>query len=193
MADWECDRLDEYLCGWLGPEEAARFEAHLASCPACQDECALQREIDRLLAQGSDRFEPVPNALAIRIERQATRLRRRLAWTCALAAAVSLAAAIGLWAFHNRSSGRGDEWPVAEAPPTPTNAPAPPAPPAPSGPPAPTAPSAPQRPAPARVALVDPSSAILVHAKSRNPSITLVWVYPTVRVDQNDVKGVRSP
>ena len=60
MTDPRCDRLDEYLCGWLSPDEAAAFEAHLAGCPACRDEAAVQRHIDGLLAEGSAQVEPVP-------------------------------------------------------------------------------------------------------------------------------------
>ena len=77
MTDPRCDQLDEYLCGWLSPDEAADFEAHLAVCPACQDEAAVQRQIDRLLAEATAQIEAGSHRLAGRIEREVRAARRR--------------------------------------------------------------------------------------------------------------------
>ena len=70
-----CDHLDDYLAGGLSADEAARFEAHLADCPACREEVAHGQRIDRLLAQGSRRLEPVPPSLVDRIEREGWTVR----------------------------------------------------------------------------------------------------------------------
>jgi hypothetical protein len=35
-----------------------------------------------------------------------------------------------------------------------------------------------------RIRLVDPSAAILVPMPSKNPEVTIVWVYPTVKPGQ---------
>jgi anti-sigma factor RsiW len=179
MVEPLCDRLDEYLCGWLSPEEAARFEAHLAACPACQEESASQQQIDRLLAEAAAWAEPVPASLMLRIKRRvlAVRRRRLVAWACAVAAAVAVVLTFGLWATQRSISGRSDRSPVAESPIISADSPAPA-----------IASGAlePQTPASVRVALADPSSAILVPVESRSPNVTVVWVYPTVRVNQED-------
>jgi hypothetical protein len=177
MAEPPCDRLDEYLCGWLTQEEAARFEAHLAACSACQEESACQRQIDRLLAEAGERAQPVPASLVLRIRRRVQVVRRRLlARIGAVAALAAAIVAIGLWAsrsglIHQGSGSRIAEWPITrqDSPEPPIDKPT----------------SEPLMPPSVRVVLADPSSAILVPVESRSPNVTVVWVYPTSRINQD--------
>ena len=177
MTDPRCEQLDEYLCGWLSPDEAAGFEAHLAACPTCREEATLQRQIDRLLAEETAQIEPVPVALAGRIERavRAARRRRLVGWAGAVTTAAGIVLAVGLWAAQNLFFPRDDGRPMAHTPAVPTDAPEPSA---------PFARSEPPSAAPVRVTLVDPSSAILVPIESHSPNVTLVCVYPTTKVDR---------
>ncbi|MBM4088617.1 MAG: hypothetical protein FJ276_04200 [Planctomycetes bacterium] len=179
MLDPLCDQLDDYLCGWLSQDEAARFEAHLAACPDCQEESASQHQIDRWLADATAWAEPVPASLMLRIQRQALVVRRRrlVGWACAVAAAGAVVLTFGLWATQRSISGRGDRSPVAKSPMVSEVPPAPLLANAASKPPAAVL---------ARVALADPSSAILVPVESRSPNVTVVWVYPTVNASRED-------
>jgi len=181
MTDPRCERLDEYLCGWLSPDEAADFEAHLASCPACREESTVQRHIDRLLAEGAAPIEPVPVLLPSRIERgvRAARRRRQLGWACTLTAAAGIVLALGLWGTPTLFSTRGNDRQTVKNPAAPVHATEPLAP--------PTLPE-PQSVAAARVTLVDSSSAILVPIESHSPNVTVVCVYPTMKIEREDAK-----
>jgi anti-sigma factor RsiW len=176
MTDPRCDQLDEYLCGWLSPDEAADFEAHLAGCSACRDEATVQRDIDRLLAEGSAQVEPVPVRLAGRIERgvRVARRRRQFGLACALTAA-GIVLALGLWGVSTVLSPRDDGRPMAQGPAVPVDAPAP-------------AIAETQQVATAHVTLVDPSSAILVPIESHSPNVTMICVYPTTKAAREDEK-----
>jgi anti-sigma factor RsiW len=174
MSRRECDRLDDYLLGGLSGGETTAFETHLAGCPACRDELQWQWEIDRLLAQGTRQFEPVPVSLVDRIQQQYGRYRRRrvvrLAW-CGSAAALATAVLI-VWLAAGRfgagdppqpmvqqhPESSGDQEPVQ--PPTPESA---------------------RTLSVARVRLSDPSDAILVPLRTQEPNVSIVWVYPTVK------------
>jgi anti-sigma factor RsiW len=198
MSDPQCEQLDEYLCGGLPSGEAADFEAHLAACPACREQSAVQRQIDRLLAEGTAGIEPVPISLPGRIERgvRAARRRRLLAWAGAAAAAAGIMFVLGLWGVQNVFLPRGVADPVAQRPaddralsktfaqmrkapplqgagvgPAPVPSPAPPQ---------------PQAAARVSVTLVDSSSAILVPVETQSPNVTLVCIYPTVKVHQEE-------
>jgi anti-sigma factor RsiW len=180
MAELGCEQLDEYLCGWLAPDEAAEFEGHLAGCSACREQSAVQRRIDRLLAEGATGIEPIPAALADRIERgvRAARRRRRVGWVCALTAAAGIVLALGFWGAPRLSFLRHDARPVVAAPVAADDSPGQPAPPF----------AKPQAAAMARVTLVDSSSAILVPVESHSPNVTVVRIYPTVRIAGDGAK-----
>ena len=171
MTDPRCNQLDEYLCGWLSPEEAAAFEAHLVDCADCQEDCALQRRIDRLLADGNAWITPVPVGLRSRVDRgiRTARRRRMLEWSSAIAAA-AVALALGLWATAKHSFRDGQE--MAQRQTGEGNSPV-----------AIVARSEPPVPA-ARVTMVDPSSAIVMPVASHHPNITLVRVYPTIQISR---------
>jgi hypothetical protein len=166
------------LCGWLPPDEAVDYQAHLADCTACREECALQRRIDRLLADGVVAIAPVPARLRNRVDGgiRAARRRRVLGWAGAAAAATAIAIALGIFAtkkiaFSPREgrqtaqhSSAGNDIPPSVARATGT------------GPPA----------AVARVTMIDPSSAIVMPMESRHPNVTLVRVFPTISTTRDD-------
>jgi len=179
-----CDHLDDYLAGVLSAAEAARFEAHLAECPACREEVADGQRIDRLLARASDHLEPVPARLVDRIEGRIGSLRRRRLVRVVLglsaAAAALLAVGISLMprdevtpprpATHRDVPFIAEETikrkpdshaDVHEAPP-PAQLPS-------------------NNARRVRVSLADPAEAILVPIETSNPNVSIVWIYPTLR------------
>ena len=180
MSQSRCDQLDEYLCGWLTSEAAAEFEAHLSDCPACQEECSLQRRIDRLLGEGFAIVNPVPASVAGRIERGIrTARRRRIGWSIAVtAAAAGIVAALGIWANSNGLMPTAIDQQVAESP---------------NDNPLGLLLKASTQPQAAagstRVTLVDPSSAILVPIESHSPNVTIVRIYPTTKVAADDARN----
>lgn len=169
----ECDRLDDYLLDGLSEEEASAFEAHVSGCSACRDELEHQRRIDRLLAQGTGRFEAVPRRLIDRIEGRVRRSARRRAvrMACGLSVAALAISALAVWLTvgglgtgNNRQpvvhegAEPGDEGNQVD----------------PSGGPTP-------RPQPvASISIADPSAAILVPVETKQPNVSIVWIYPTV-------------
>ncbi len=185
----ECDQLDDYLLGWLSPEGAAAFERHLAGCPACRGEQEIQRSIDRALAGPDVSLDPVPVSLVERIRDQVRGRERRRAirrnWLMAVAATLLLALAVGGWTArrlgqsggeHAAAPGPGRQSPdsVAGSPGDPSagNVPL----------------SAIPYPSPSRrvaasrrVVLADPSAGIVVPVETKDPKITMVWIYPTFK------------
>ncbi|MGO9114592.1 MAG: anti-sigma factor family protein [Thermoguttaceae bacterium] len=179
-----CNQLDEYLCGWLLPDEAAHFEAHLADCAACRDECALQRRIDRLLADGNASIAPVPVSLRGRVDRgiRTARRRRMAGWAIAITAAAGAVLALGLWVRENLSFLPRERRETAQSLPATENGPVSVVPPVGSEPPANAV----------HVTMVDPLSAIVMPVESHRPNVTVVYVFPTIRVDREG-ESVRSP
>jgi anti-sigma factor RsiW len=178
MTDRSCDQLDDYLCGWLAPDEAVAYEAHLADCAACREECARQRQIDQLLAEATVATAPVPAALSSRVAGRirAARRRRALGWAGAVAAATIVVIAAGLLATKSvvvppqeerqtaqgSSAGNDVLSPIASL-----TSPEPPA----GG---------------AHVTMIDPSAAIVMPMESRHPNITIVRVFPTIAATSED-------
>jgi anti-sigma factor RsiW len=179
-----CEQLDEYLCGWLIPDEAARFEAHLANCAACRDECSLQRRIDRLLADANASIAPVPAGLKSRVDRRirAAHRRRMVGWAIAVTAAAGVALALGLWVRENLSFVPREGRETAQSLSATENGPVSVTPSVGSEPPA----------AAIHVTMVDPSSAIVMPVESHRPNVTVVYVFPSIRVDREG-ESVRSP
>jgi anti-sigma factor RsiW len=175
MKQSPCDQLDDYILGWLSPDEAAAFERHLSDCITCHREHALQQSIDGLLSGTGGLLDAIPDGLIdrTRCRVQTARGRRAMRWVFSLtvAAAVLLLVIFGRFAVwpSNRTGDRN----VAVS----QNAATPPA----STP----ANSTPDRfenlKASSRVVLADPSSGIVVDCKTRDPRINIVWIYPTVK------------
>jgi anti-sigma factor RsiW len=181
MTDPRCDRLDEYLCGWLSPSEAAEFETHLAHCPACQSELAVQKQIDRLLGEANAQVKPVPTVLAGRIERDVrTMRRRRIGWACAVTAAAASFLALGIWEFGGGLLSIDATRPASQPPIIADRA---------IEPSVSLVTAGPQAAVAARVTLADPSAAIALPIESHSPNVTLVRIYPTIRTDRQEAKG----
>jgi hypothetical protein len=181
MTDPRCERLDEYLCGWLSPEEAADFEAHLVACPTCREEAAMQRQIDRLTKEAAQ-IEPIPVALAGRVACgiRSARRRRLFAWLATATTAAAIALAVGIWEGQALRYPRNEGRPLAATPAIAVTTPEP------------LKSSATAEPRPtivARVTATDPSAAIVVPIESRHPNVTLVCVYPTIRLATSNASG----
>ena len=105
-ADALHDLTAAYALDALDPEEARRYEAHLAGCARCRDDLAALAEAASALAYATEEAAPPPE-LRARILQQAQRersnvvpLRSRWLVPAAAAAAVaaSVAIALGIWA-----------------------------------------------------------------------------------------------
>jgi anti-sigma-K factor RskA len=160
-----CEQLDDYLLGWLPADEAAAFERHLANCPACRREQALQRAIDARLAKTHETFDAIPSGLIERTRQGTRALRRRSIWrwTAGLAAAAAVVLAVVIAQFRPRDVGRPEGQSIVS---TITAAP--------SG-------ENEQLTISSRVTLTDPSAGIVVEHKTRDPKIGIVLIYPAVK------------
>jgi len=100
MTDRFCDKLDDYLGGWLEEADRRKYEAHLPTCEQCREEIERQQRVDSLLARAGARLEPLPTALTERVHCRlaSAQWRLRLVKAAAgLAAAAALALAVWLW------------------------------------------------------------------------------------------------
>jgi anti-sigma factor RsiW len=64
-----CDLVDDFLGDELTAEARRAFEYHLAECPACRDAIASWQELCGTLESATRQFETPPTALLERIER----------------------------------------------------------------------------------------------------------------------------
>ncbi len=157
-----CDRLDEYLCGWLDGDERASFERHLAVCAECQAAQEFQRQMDRSLARFPESV-CVPSSLnSVALPSRAGSQSRLLA--VAIAAAIGLAAALGLM-LSNQPQG-----PESETVPEIVQETTPPAPDS----------DPPSAPAMHRTASLRPGDGMIaVAVPSENPTVTIFQLYST--------------
>ena len=173
MSSSECVNLDDYLLGWLPVEAAQKFEAHLVRCPDCREECRRQQRVDQRLAAVARHSQPIPPALANRIERRirsAAWRRRIFIGSGSTVAALVLIASVWLAAGRRGVNSAGD--PLAQH----------------------KSESVPRREdrvespldressvaPPVSVRCKDPSRAILIPVETESPNVTLVLVYPTI-------------
>jgi hypothetical protein len=164
-----CEQRDGYLGKWLTGDELVEFEAHLAYCRDCRQIIQEEQRLESLLARANSALAPVPPALIDRVEHRLRQAGRRsaAAWATGLAAAALLICAVAIWHLPQR---------VPEDGPVPS-------------------PVAAQAPRPAELAharrpLVEvtfhsPSDVIAVPQKTENPSVTIIWVYPTIKAEQD--------
>jgi hypothetical protein len=163
-----CEQLDGYLGKGLTEEQRAEFEAHLATCLDCRRVVQEQQQIERLLARATAGFVPVPAGLRERIEGRLRRAHRRrsFAWETGLAAAVVLVCALTVWFFTQQTpKEKVVRLPMAAVRPPPPEA----------------------KPDPrslVQVTFPPPSDVIAVRQKTDNPSVTIIWVYPTIKAAQ---------
>jgi ferric-dicitrate binding protein FerR (iron transport regulator) len=100
-----CERIEDYLDGWLTPEEAAAFEAHLAGCASCREAKARWEAVAGRIAKAAE-TAPGREADAGRLVALAGagarpgsgRSAGRELWIgLALAASVAVVSAAALW------------------------------------------------------------------------------------------------
>lgn len=107
MKQSPCDQLDGYMLGWLSPDETTVFERHLADCPECRRQQALQQSIDRILTGAEQSVDAIPQGLVDRAwQRVRTTERRktlRRAVIFAAAAALLISVIIGKFPFWTSS------------------------------------------------------------------------------------------
>jgi anti-sigma factor RsiW len=159
----QCARRDGYLGGWLSDPERAEFENHLASCPGCRQFVREQKHLDRMLAEATERLQPVPADLSARVAAQLARAgrRRRRAWA-ALSAAAILAAGVAAWLWlPPRPNEEQPRSPLAEAPPHPDR-------------------QTPPMPPVVQVTFPAASNVIAMPKRTGDPAVTIVWLYPTI-------------
>ncbi|MHC4180210.1 MAG: anti-sigma factor family protein, partial [Planctomycetota bacterium] len=172
MSISQCERLDDYLLGGLLEDERAAFEAHLSGCPACREELQQQEHIDRLLAQGAERLEPVPSSLIARIDEEFRRSnhrrnhRRVVRWAWGLSTAVLLLLGLTVWLAMGVLDTNNDRRPtvqedIVQQRPEPSGDPE-----QPDLPPHETRRTAPV----ASVSFADPSDVIQVHVDTKTPN-----------------------
>jgi hypothetical protein len=166
MKATNCDQVDGYLGKWLSEEERIQFEAHLSTCPDCRQWVEEGQRLESLLANAAR--VSVPPALVDRIEHQLRQARRRraAAWAGGLAAAAILMCAISALFVVQRVREDRSAQPdaVAQLPQQQESAPDP-------------------RP-PVQVTFEPSCDVIAVPHKTDNPSVTIIWVFPTVKMDQ---------
>ena len=168
----ECENLDLALALWLTEEEQARFDAHLAHCESCQTAMAHQRQIDQLLRRAVDQLEPAPPELLARIERDlepvAPSPRKTHLWRAGWAVAATVVISVSGWFLSGHFSGQADFRPVAKNGAAPQNEVQPIF-----------------RPQ-AKVIWHDPEEVILVPIETDVPNVTIVWVYPTIKFEEDE-------
>jgi anti-sigma factor RsiW len=175
MTDPCCAKLEHYLSGALTRSEGAEFLAHLEECPACRHAVRQQNRVDSLLARAAEALHPVPADLDNRIEVRIRTLRRRQQRQALVGMAAVLFAALmlGNWFLG--------AWRPVKPPPTVVT------------PPSELSPAAPSEDrAVVSVDFPRDTGVITLRAKTANPHVTILWVYPAMEVALG-LKGESSP
>jgi hypothetical protein len=168
MKGTSCEQIDGYLGKWLTEDQRSEFAAHLATCQDCRRAVQEQQQLECLLARATAAFVPVPAGLSERIEHRLSHAhhRRSVAWATGFAAAAVLICTLAAWFVTQRAPVvRRARSPMAEVQPPPSEA----------------------KPDPrslVHVTFQPPSDVIAVPQKTDNPSVTIIWVYPTLKPAQ---------
>jgi hypothetical protein len=163
MAGSACRYLAGYLEDGLTADELQAFTDHLPHCPGCRQATEEQRRLDQLLERASLQSSPVPAGLVERLERRLRKAqgRRRAAWVSGLAATVLMAAGVRVWLTRSPSfPERPVDPPVAQVTPAP--------------------PEKATRPL-VQVRVTSPDEVVAVPVPTRNPTVTILWLYPARR------------
>lgn len=110
------DDLGLYALGALDDGDTARFESHLADCPACSAELAELRQVVSLLPRAVPEVEPpavVGRRLEQRLARRPSRMRSQPWLPLALAASLALAVGAGASTAYWAGRTAGDETRIA--------------------------------------------------------------------------------
>lgn len=160
-----CDYRNGYLGRWLTVGERTEFEAHLAHCLSCRQIVQAEAKLDDLLARANTVLRPVPTSLVHRVEQRLRRARRRRIslWAASLAIAGLLFCVLAAWFLIPRAADNGPR----PSPDLTKRA----------------RPCEPPRDPRAlvQVKLENPSDVIPVPQKTDNPSVTIIWLYPTIK------------
>jgi anti-sigma factor RsiW len=155
-----CGHLDDYPADALTPDERQAFVDHLADCAACRQQVDEAERLNRLVAEAVAVGNSVPPGLVGRIERRLrARRRRMMVWAGAAAAAVLAAGGVTVWLTRPPA-------PPVEQAVTPRPTEKPPA----------QVTAAPPR---VEVTVTSPEKTVARPVKTRNPAVTVVWIYPS--------------
>jgi ferric-dicitrate binding protein FerR (iron transport regulator) len=160
-----CEHRDGSLGKWLTEEERLAFEAHLANCPDCRQFLQEQRRLDELLSGANAARVPVPARLIDQIEERLRRARRRrvAAWAAGLAAASISVCFLAAWLLSPPAPEvEPVQSPVVMLPHQQTQMTLDPR-------------------SLVEVKFQPSSDVIAVPQKTGNPSVTIIWVYPTIK------------
>jgi anti-sigma factor RsiW len=177
MMDSVCNFLDGYLEDMLGEDDRRAFANHLEHCEQCLRTIDEHRRLERLLSRAVIQASPVPAQLVQRIEKRLKKSsRRRMVVSAGAVAAAALLALGTLARFHHSGSSpdRRSDIPVAEEP---VALPA----------------QGEMVSAPARVKVLAPTQMVAVPVKTRDPALTIVWLYPTRQADVPNVPSSLNP
>jgi anti-sigma factor RsiW len=155
-----CALFDDYVAHDLAAAEHARFEEHLAECPACRQKVEAERYLDSLLAEATS--GPVPGNLNERVRRRlvAARRRRMAAGLALLAACALIAVLAGHWLSSRQPDASVPKGQAQAEQPAPAPAPS---------------------PARVRVTFSEPGSVLVVPVASDSPRVTVIQVYTALR------------
>jgi len=160
-----CEQRDGYLGKWLTGDEQIEFEAHLANCLDCRQFIQEQQPLDGLLARANSALLPIPEGLIDQIDHRLRRARRRrvMAWATGLAAAGVLICTFAVRFFVQQAPSDGPvQSAIAEVAPHPSQLARDPR-------------------SLVQVNFQPSSGVIAVPRKTENPSVTIIWVYPTIK------------
>lgn len=168
MSERLCNHLDGYLGDALAPNELEAFVAHMDDCPSCRQALAEQRRLEQLLNRATLASSPVPAGLVDRIEDclLAARRRRIATWSVGLAATVFLGIGATLW-FMRSTPELVNERQLTQVVPVPA---------------ADVAVTPPR----VEVTVTSSSEVVAVPVPSRNPNVTILWMYPTRHASARD-------
>jgi hypothetical protein len=163
MRSSTCELREGYLGKWVTSKERVDFEAHLAHCPDCQPIVQEQQQLDDLLARANVAIVPVPAGLIDEIDGLLRRARRRtmIAWASGLAAAGILICSLAAW-FAQRADKERHAVTYKDRQVVPARDPR----------------------SLVKVIFQPSSDVIAVPQKTENPSVTIIWVYPTIKTVQ---------
>jgi hypothetical protein len=172
-----CDLIDDYLARSLTDVERAGFAAHLPGCATCPQIVQECERLDDALARAVVQSAPLPCGLIDRIEGQILRARRRrmLRTASLAAAAILLLCVLPAWRIAERwMRPPGQESPSAEQTPV-------------------LADQVIASAAPVAVIFRRPDEVIARRLESKNPDVTIIWVYPAQTTEPYSRPGVPKP